>query len=130
MQAGTTFVLAEEHQDIDPHLWLVLSDTVTFPDQVVIVNVTTHKDYKDQACVIERNEHPTLTHRSCVMYSEARVVTLAALRDLRYSGKISLREEVSASLLERIRRCAGDSTEMKDKVADILIEQGIIDLEA
>jgi hypothetical protein len=64
VQAGTSFVLADEYRDIDPHLWIVLSDTDSFPEQVVIVNMTTWREHKDQACIVDRNEHPALTHRT------------------------------------------------------------------
>jgi hypothetical protein len=63
------------------------------------------------------------------MYAEARVLTLAVLRELRNTGKIVVREDTPSQLLARIRQCAGNSQEMKDKIADVLIAQGIIDLE-
>ena len=39
------------------HLWVVIS----LPDEigeVVVVNLTSHRDNKDQSCVIEAGEHP------------------------------------------------------------------------
>ena len=37
MEAGTTFLLAKEHEVIDNHLWVIISDTARFPQQVVVV---------------------------------------------------------------------------------------------
>jgi hypothetical protein len=108
---------------------VVLSDTGRFSHQVVLVSVTTHTPEKDQACVIDRNEHPWITHRSCVAYVHAKVVSLDFLLDRKDKGSIVLQSPLAANLLERIRRCAGDSTTLPPEIADILIEQGIIRLD-
>jgi hypothetical protein len=108
MDAGATFVLAEEHQDIDDHLWIVLSDPALDPNKVLLVSLTTHKPHKDQACLVQPSEHPWVRHPSCVAYDFARVVTLEALKQLRYSGKVQMREPLSPALLLRVRRCAAD----------------------
>src|SRR5712692_7823040 len=110
MNAGTTFVLAKDHSIIDNHLWIVLSDTEKFPDQVVIVSVTTHAPEKDQACIIYRGEHPWVTHLSCISYAHAKVVSAAFLWDRKDKGSIVLQESMDGQLLERVRQRAGDST--------------------
>ena len=129
MEAGMTFFLVEDHETVDSHLWVVLSDPHRFPDQVVIVSVTTLKDYKDQACTLKRGVHPCITHASCIAYNMAKVVTLEKLLQCKDAGLIVPQEPVSPALLERIRNRAGDSTLMAPDVADILIEQGIINLD-
>src|SRR5438067_1365495 len=101
MEAGTTFLLAKEHEIIDNHLWVILSDPQTFPDQVVIVSVTTHAPKKDQACVIEQNEHPWVTHRSCISFAHSKVVTRDFLLERKDKGSILLREPIQPELLAR-----------------------------
>jgi hypothetical protein len=94
IEVGATFMLAKEHEVIDNHLWVILSDPQAFPDHVVIVSVTTHTPEKDQACIIERNEHPWVTHRSCISYAHSKVVTLDFLLERRDKGSIVLRESI------------------------------------
>lgn len=129
MTAGTTFVLAKDFSVIDNHLWVVLSDADAFPQQIVLVSVTTHTPEKDQACPIARGEHPWITHDSCVSYAHAKVVSLAFLLERKDKGSLILQDPISANLLERIRQQSGDSTTLPLAVADLLIEQGIIRLD-
>ena len=67
MDASATFLLAEDHQDIDPHLWVVLSDPIQNSNQVVLVSLTTWREDKDQACVIPDTERPRRGHRRVVV---------------------------------------------------------------
>jgi hypothetical protein len=127
MEAGFTFRLRGEHRDIDDHLWLIVSNPARDAEQVLILSITTHKAHKDQACIIERGEHPDVTHRSCVAYDVARLVSVAQLYTLKDSGAIEMREPVAAALLARIRACAADSERLAMKYADLLIEQGLLD---
>jgi hypothetical protein len=129
MNAGTTFMLAQDYKVIDNHLWVVISDTENFPDQVVLVSVTTYTEAKDPACLIERNDHPLITHRSCVSYPHAKVTSLAKLLECKDRGAIVLQTPVSTDLLERIRHGSGDSTTLRSEIADILLEQDIIRLD-
>jgi hypothetical protein len=129
MDAGTTFFLVEEHRAVDTHLWVVVSDPHRFPEQLVIVSVTTLKEHKDQACILKRGCHPCITHASCVAYNLAKVVSLAKLLECKDAGLIRLQDPIAPDLLEHIRNRAGDSTLMEPDVAEILIEQGIINLE-
>jgi hypothetical protein len=70
-EVGTTFLM-----DVGgSHLWVVISDPQADPDQVVIVSLTTWHARKDQSCIIERGEHPWATHRACVFYAKAMIVT-------------------------------------------------------
>lgn len=130
MFAGTTFLLARDHREIDEHLWIIITETETFPETVVIVSVTTHTPEKDQACIIERGQHPRITHRSCISFAHAKVVTREFLLERKDKGSIKLQDPISPTLLEKIRNSIGDSLTLPLSIADILIEQGIIDLDA
>jgi hypothetical protein len=128
MNAGDTFLLAAEHADIDPHLWVILSDPVKDTARVLIVSITTLRPHKDQACIIRRGEHLWVTHDSCVAYEHARIVKLEQLRGLRNAGKLVTQDPVSAKLLTRMRSSAADSERLEMQYADLLIEQGLLDL--
>ena len=119
MDAGMTFFLVEDQKILDTHLWVIVSDPHVFPDQVVIVSVTTLKDHKNQACILKRGCHPCITHASCIAYNMAKVVPLAKLLECKGAGLIRLQEPASANLRELIRNRAGDSTLMDPDIADI-----------
>jgi hypothetical protein len=128
VEPGTTFVL--EDQRVDKHLWVVLSDPEQFPDAVVIVSFTTMREGSEATCVVEPNEHPGwLTHQSCVAYKFAKVVTLEQLFALKISGKLKvLPDKVSPALLTRIFASTPNSPGIEDKIAEVLEEQGYINL--
>jgi len=129
VNAGNTFILSKDQAAIDDHLWIIVSDTNKFANQVVIVSVTTYAPEKDQACILERGDHPRITHRSCISYFHAKVVTLAQLWQLKDSGSILMQDDVSAEFLEKIRRCSGDSLDLPEGIAEILVGQGFIRLD-
>jgi hypothetical protein len=129
MEAGTTFLLAKDSQLQEDHLWLVLSDTQKYPEQVVIVNLTTYAPEKDGACIVEAGEHPWVRRKSCVSYYHAKVVTLTMLLKWKDQGLIVLQDPLSSGLLGRMRQRSGDSTTLPSEKVDILIEQSIICLD-
>ncbi len=123
MEAGFTFTMVA----LDQHLWVVLSDPVKDPENVLLVNLTTLGPRKEQACVLTHNDHPWVRHPTCVNYGDAVVTTLAKLRDAKNGGAITLQDPVSAALLQRMREGALASERMSLDNADILINQGLID---
>ena len=48
MDGGDTLFLAQEHKDIDDHLWFILSDPSRNEAEVVLASVTTLRDYKEK----------------------------------------------------------------------------------
>jgi hypothetical protein len=63
-----------------------------------------------------------------VAFNYAKLVTNEALERLRADGTLQMFPPFPELLLKRIWRGAEDSTELKDKFADLLIEQGFLDL--
>lgn len=127
MNAGDTFLLTD--RDVDEHLWVVISDPTLDSDQVLIVNLTSWKHYHDPACVLEVGDHPFISRRTCVNYAEARIVTLMLLQDWVARGRIRPQAKCDPELLARIRNSAMDSTRMALEKAEILIDQGLVDME-
>jgi hypothetical protein len=123
VRAGDTLI-AEN----DRHLWVIRSDPEKDDQRVRIVTITTLDETKDQACVLPRGCHPFVTHDSCVAYKFARVAALADPFALKDCGKLQPCEPVSPGLLDRMRRAAADSTSLSDEHAQILIDQGLLDL--
>lgn len=123
MEAGSTFLRADK----DSHLWVIISDPTKDPERVLVVNLTTHDQRKEDVCILERGDHPWITHKTCVNYEDAIVTSVAKLFELKDGGLIRLREPVAALVLKRMRDGAAESTRMALDNANILIEQGLID---
>jgi hypothetical protein len=66
MKAGDTLLIDDPGTTLDSHLWIVISDPDVDPEHVVIVNLTSYRADKDQACVLDKGDHPYLSHRTCV----------------------------------------------------------------
>jgi len=126
MQAGWTFLIPQPGTSLDSHLWIILSDPQADPEKILVVNLTSWRQDKDQACVLEVGDHPFVRHKSCVSYRGAKVVCVARLTQLQEAG-FQLQEPVSAELLNRMRESALASVFMAEEHADILIDQKLVD---
>jgi hypothetical protein len=123
MDAGTTFLRA----DADKHLWVVLSDPALDPEKVLIVNLTTLDERKERACILNRGDHPWITHETCANYADSVVTTLAKLNAARDGGAIRLQAPLSPEVLHKIRNGVLDSERISLDNAEILFEQGLIE---
>lgn len=126
MRPGDTLIIAEPGTSLDSHLWIVISDPEVNPDKVVLVNFTKYRADKDQACIVERGDHPFLSQKTCVEYRGAKTVPAKALQDLLDGGQILPHSPVSPGLLEKIR--AGvPASRMRTEQVLILVDQGFVD---
>ena len=122
MEAGYTFLLTQ----VDDHLWVILSDPNQDPREILVVSITTWREGKDPACMIEREEHPFVTHRSCLTYIEARVLSRDSFYTLKDGGYLKLQEPVSNELLGRMREAAAKTQNLKPVFKEILQRQGLV----
>ena len=76
--------------------------------------------------MIERGEHPFVTHRSCLAYIEARVLSRDNFYTLKDGGYLKLQEPVSNDLLGRMREAAAKTQNLKPVFKEILQRQGLI----
>lgn len=125
MNLGDCFV---PRGGVNEHLHVVISDPAKDPARVLLVTVTTAAEYKEQTCLISANEHPWVRHLSCISYRHASFATNAALEHLRANALLEMHPPFPDLLLKRIWAGAADSTELVDKFADLLIEQGFLDV--
>lgn len=123
--AGTAF-LATDPRSRREHLWVVLSDPKIGRDRVLIANITSLDKYKERACVVQRGEHPWVTHDSCVFYEESRITSLDNLYLGKDKGLFKLADPVTPALLKRMRDGILDSTRVAIENADLLIDQGLV----
>ena len=127
MQQRTTFRLTQ----VDDHLWVVLSDPAQFPKEVVIASFTTEARYPEKTCIVEQYEHPAgLTHRSCIAFKFAQVLSLEQLYGFKDTGLLTIQSDpISVALLKKIFDSVPNSNGIKDNVADTLIAQGYVTLD-
>jgi hypothetical protein len=126
MEAGDTFLLV--NKQLDDHLWVILSDPKKDTEQILIVSLTTAAPHKEAVCLLQAGEHPWVTHETCVAYNTARLVTLANLHGWKDGGHLNTQTPLSSALLKRIRDRASDSVDLALRFADLLTEQGLLDL--
>ncbi len=127
MRAGDTILINESGTTYDSHLWMVISDP-NQGDRCLIVNFTSWRVDKDQACVVEAGEHPYIKHKTCVEFKGAKLVATAKLEECLRSGALAPHEPLSANLLAKIRAAVSNSRIRLD-FAQLLIDQGLASLD-
>lgn len=123
MKAGDTFRFRAH----DNHLWIVTSDPALNSKMVLIVNVTTWRRDKEQACLLGPQDHEQISHNSCIHYAGSRIYDDAHLEDLLANDKIVLHAPLRSDVLRRIREGAVASTQMKLEHGQIIIDQELVD---
>jgi len=111
----------------DIHVWMIISDPVKDPSHVLMVNFTSWGPHEDQACIFECGEHPFIKHRTCVNYPRAKVVTDHTLELLKKANKLELLDPLPTEVLQRIRNEALESVRLSLEIAQILIDQELVE---
>jgi hypothetical protein len=124
MQAGNTFVFSQ----VDIHLWMVISDPRKDPANVLIVNFTTLQPIHESCCLVNAGEHPFVHHQTCVNYAASKVTTDQKLELARARGLLTMHQDLSPQLLQRIRESAMESQRLKLDHAQILANQGLVEI--
>jgi hypothetical protein len=125
MRAGDAFFL--KSVAADKHLWVIISDPESHPDEVLFVSMTSYDITKEDGCLINQDEHPFVKHKTCIDYSHARHATSAQLDTLLAAQQILQATSVSDDLLERIRMGASSSEDLAQRYKKLLRSQGLID---
>lgn len=124
VRKGDTFQL--HNASIDSHLHIIISDPSLNTDRIVTVNFTSWREDKDQSCIVESNEHPFITHRSCIDYRREQLISLSDYERVMESGNLISHDPVSEVLLKRILAGAEISPHIPLGNRQILIDQGLI----
>ena len=122
-QCGDTFF---HDRDERTHLQIILSDPTINPAKVVIVNLSS-KMYHEHTCIIEPNEHPYVTKRSCVVYRFAYMLPLAYLEEGEENGSVVRNKPLSSELLSRALNGAAKSIHMPMDIWDVIDSQDLVD---
>jgi hypothetical protein len=126
MNAGDTIIIPQPGTSYDSHCWMVISDP-TQGDECVIVNFTSWRADKDQACVVEKGEHRYVTHKTLVNFRDAKRVQVPFLEELIASRHLESHDPLSSQLLDRIRAAVPQS-QMNWECVQLLDDQSLIDL--
>jgi hypothetical protein len=126
LRTGDTLRVTDPNGSYDSHLWIVVSRPETDNDNVLIVNLTSWRCDKDQACVLDVGDHPYIRKKTCVNYPDSKIVSSQQLDALIQSGHLEKHDPVTMELLERIRQGAMLSRFMPLDHAQILIDQGLV----
>ncbi len=86
------------------HLWFVLTDPDPKTGLVVLVMLVSVKPHTDKTVQLDVGDHPFVKHPSNVDYSTATFVPSSRLEQRIASGVIALDADLSAQVLEWIRR--------------------------
>ena len=101
---------------------------ISYPEKsdfVIIVNFTSWREDKDQACIVEPSDHAFIKKRSVVNYLGAKSVHVNQIERLISSGLMVPHEKLSDKLLDRIFDCSLDS-QIEMGFFDTLCEQNLI----
>jgi hypothetical protein len=119
LRCGDTF-LVPKSSDQTEHLWIIVSPSED--GKAVCVSVTTRRAYSETTVVLQRGDHPFVSHESVIYYQDARILDLnlveralnAGIRDF----VCTLREPCDADLLRRIQAGMVLSKQPKKEVKD------------
>jgi len=125
MNTGDTLRVVDPGVSYDAHLWIVLSKPELDPDHVLLVNFTSWRSDKDQACILEPGDHPYVKKKTCVNYADSKIVSETQIQRLIHAGKLEHHAPIDLPLLERMREGAMQSRFMPLDHAQLLVDQGL-----
>ncbi|HEY8666083.1 MAG TPA: hypothetical protein VIL86_05435 [Tepidisphaeraceae bacterium] len=123
MNAGDTFLFPG---GADDHLWMIISDPAVDPQKVVILKFVSWQERYEQTCIVRAGEHPFVKHDTCVSFSSARITEDANLQSLQSTGRLVMKQPLSAALLGRIRAAVMDSDGIPAECVTALVDQGVV----
>ncbi len=126
MNAGDTLLINKPGTSYDSHLWIVLSDP-SLGEETVIVNFTSWRADKDQACIVDKGDHPYIAHKTCVNFRDAKLCKTSSLEELVANGGVSNHDSLSQGLLDKIRKAVPNSR-MNWNCVNVLVAQGLVEL--
>lgn len=126
MKAGDTYRATSPLPGIDSnrHLWIILSDPVQYPNEVLAVFMTSYKPRMDKTCILEVGDHPFITHKTTIAYGATIVWTHAEILQALADGAIQMREPVSDAVLRKVRELASYSPKLILSHQKIASKQG------
>lgn len=99
---GDTLLLPKPNLQI-PHLWVILTKPDKVSSEIVIVNLTTKRDYSDTTVVLKKGDHPFVNHPTVINFADARLVKIDVLKKAVESGRFRANKPFVPSVLKIIQ---------------------------
>lgn len=100
--AGAAVILSG-HPVAASHLWLVLTDPDPETEQVVAVMAVTARHHTDKTVTLSAGEHPFINNDSSLDYGGTKRFQVSKLKAALRSSRCKLAENMSATLLAKVR---------------------------
>ena len=104
-------LLPSPNQNIDNHLWVVVTDPEGDPPSVVIVNLTSFRPGVDETVILHQGDHPFVRHKTVVNYCDARSRPTKGIEEALEKGLIKILDSATPQFIKRIKQGVLDSTE-------------------
>jgi hypothetical protein len=124
IEPGCSFQFAGRFKD--DHLWFVVSDCRSNPGEVLILNVSTWREWSDPSCILNAGDHSFVSHKSCIRYDMAATIGLDRLYAMLDAGLIILHGYAGRELMDKILDGAAQSDRLAMDYKKLLSEQGLI----
>lgn len=116
IEPGFTILLPKPNHNV-PHLWVVLTEASRPTGEVVIVNLTSKKAFSDTTVVLDRGDHPFISHPTVVNYSDARLTTVDKLEQAVGIG-FDRKADVDDDILDMIQKGIYSSDRTPNKIKE------------
>ena len=126
IQQGNVFWIESSRGDGVEHRCMVASFHHSDSD-VVLLPITTWEDWKDDSCLITKQDYAVLTHDSCIDYRFGEICPIEKIKLGLSSGSIKRCPNVSPDLLKKILTGASDSPFLPFGCLNMLNKQGLVD---
>lgn len=129
MREGDCFRVTVATRSLDDHIFITISDPAKNPHRVIAANFTTWQSWKDQSCVVLREEYRELSGKSCVNYGDQGKlleISVAQYEGFLQINKIRSLRPLDMAILEKIRNGRRNTDEMSEEVRCFLREQGLV----
>ena len=90
------------------------------------MNITTWRDDKEEACIVDKGDHPWGIRKSCINYADAEIMSVDNYDTLVGAALLNPQKPLSSDVLERVLDGAAASKQLTLGKREILAEQGLI----
>lgn len=101
---GSTLYWPCDSLAFDPHLWVILTLPFSDPQKIVMVMLTSKRDYSDTTVVLNKGDHPFIIRPTVILYSSANLFkTDELIKDIKLNIARP-REHFNELVLEKIKK--------------------------
>lgn len=124
ISVGDTFFA--KYPENASHLFFIILDISDRDPQLFIcAMLSSWKDgspFCDDACIIEKGEHPFVRHKSYIAYRETMILTHDDLQNFVESGRFTMNTPASPSLIRKIRESASKSRKLPQEIRNLMMK--------